>query len=131
MVTSVLCRLTQSQPTDAWLPTCPWPWVSFPLIFCGPEGYFQSCVLRCFGEALSSLSLGHPLPEDSVTFPAGRGQLLHNPESIEFSQKCLIKMLTLEIYSAVGIASLCAGQDDLNPHSQETLLMVHGDTLCV
>lgn len=40
-------------------------------------------------------------------------------------------MLTLEIYSAVGIASLCAGQDDLNPHSQETLLMVHGDTLCV
>lgn len=128
VITSVLCRLTHS---PHWCQAalghgCPSPQFSVVL-----RDIFRAVWLRCFGEALSSLFLDHPLPEDIVTCPTERGQFLHNPESIEFSQKCLIKMLTLEIYSAVGIATPCAGQDVLNPHSEETLLMVHGDSLCV
>lgn len=40
-------------------------------------------------------------------------------------------MLTLEIYSAVGIATLCAGQDGLHTHCQKTLQMVQGGSLRV
>lgn len=47
------------------------------------------------------------------------------PEFIHYH----IKMPTLLIYSAVGIVTLCAGQDDLHPYCQESLLRVHGDSL--
>lgn len=98
--------------------------MSLPSVFCGPEGHFQCHVAEVLGEALSSLSL----PEDAVTCPTEQGWLLHSPENIKCSQKHLIIMLTLEIYTDVGIAVPCAGQDGLPTPSQGALLMVHGVT---
>lgn len=134
VVTSALCRLTHSQPIDPKLPGCPaalGPRCPSPHFSVVLRDISRAVWLKCFGEALSSLFLAQPLSEDAVTHPTEQAQLLHSTESIKCSWKYLIKMLTLQINSSVSITTLCAGQDGLHRPSQQTLLMVHGDSLCV
>lgn len=112
----------------AHLPLVP---VVLPPSLCGPEGHVQKCGWGALEKHSPLFPWVSPLPKDAVTCSTEWGQLLHSPESIKCSQKCLIKMLSLETYSAVGIVTLCAGRMAYTPTVGKLPLMVHGDSLWV